>query len=75
MDETMNAIVTTAHRVQPDLVQRGANSVEESITVIFKLPQASDGLANLPWHRDCGMGGHSVMCPILVASATPSPLE
>jgi len=26
------------------------------------------GLGDLPWHRDCGMGGHAVMCPVLVIS-------
>ena len=25
----------------------------------------SGGLADLPWHRDCGMGGHPVKCPML----------
>jgi ectoine hydroxylase-related dioxygenase (phytanoyl-CoA dioxygenase family) len=56
-----------------DLAPRGSESAEESISVIFKLPEVSEGLANLPWHRDCGMGGHSVMCPVLVASVFLSP--
>ena len=35
------------------------------------------GLADLPWHRDCGMGGHSVKCPLLnvgiqLDAATPA---
>jgi ectoine hydroxylase-related dioxygenase (phytanoyl-CoA dioxygenase family) len=38
------------------------------ITVLWKNPQVDEGLSDLPWHRDCGMGGHAVMCPILVAS-------
>jgi ectoine hydroxylase-related dioxygenase (phytanoyl-CoA dioxygenase family) len=29
------------------------------------VPGAATGLADLPWHRDCGMGGHSVKCPML----------
>ena len=29
------------------------------------MPGASSGLADLPWHRDCGMGGHPVKCPML----------
>jgi hypothetical protein len=33
--------------------------------VVIKVPGASSGLADLPWHRDCGMGGHSVKCPML----------
>jgi ectoine hydroxylase-related dioxygenase (phytanoyl-CoA dioxygenase family) len=24
-----------------------------------------EGLADLPWHRDCGLGGHPVLCPAL----------
>ena len=30
---------------------------------MIKLPDATEGLADLPWHRDCGMGGHPVLCP------------
>ena len=37
----------------------------------------SEGLGDLPWHRDCGMGGHALMCPTLIASVflTPSTPE
>lgn len=39
------------------------------VTVIYKLPEMSGGgLSDLPWHRDCGMGGHAVMCPVLLLS-------
>jgi hypothetical protein len=34
-------------------------------SVVIKVPGASSGLADLPWHRDCGMGGHPVKCPML----------
>lgn len=34
-------------------------------SVVIKVPGASTGLADLPWHRDCGMGGHPVKCPLL----------
>lgn len=37
-------------------------------TVIVKNRAARDGLADLPWHVDCGMGGHALMCPILQLS-------
>lgn len=41
----------------------------EGVTVIYKQPGMSDGgLSDLPWHRDCGMGGHAVMCPTLLLS-------
>jgi hypothetical protein len=32
--------------------------------VVIKVPGATTGLADLPWHRDCGMGGHPVKCPM-----------
>lgn len=41
---------------------------EEGVSIIWKRPDMAEGLGDLPWHRDCGMGGHSVMCPRLVAS-------
>lgn len=44
------------------------------VTVIYKNPDITEGLSDLPWHRDCGMGGHSLMCPVMIASVflTPS---
>ena len=33
--------------------------------VVIKVPGAESGLADLPWHRDCGMGGHPVKCPVI----------
>jgi hypothetical protein len=33
--------------------------------VVIKVPGADQGLVDLPWHRDCGMGGHPVKCPML----------
>jgi ectoine hydroxylase-related dioxygenase (phytanoyl-CoA dioxygenase family) len=40
----------------------------DGVAVIFKHPGMAEGLGDLPWHRDCGMGGHAVMCPTAVAS-------
>jgi ectoine hydroxylase-related dioxygenase (phytanoyl-CoA dioxygenase family) len=34
-------------------------------SVVIKVPGSEGGLADLPWHRDCGMGGHPVKCPML----------
>jgi phytanoyl-CoA dioxygenase PhyH len=45
----------------------------EGVTVIFKRPNMREGLGDLPWHRDCGMGGHAVMCPILLLSLYLTP--
>jgi Phytanoyl-CoA dioxygenase (PhyH) len=35
-------------------------------TVLWKTPHVTEGLADLPWHRDCGMGGHALNCPTMV---------
>ena len=35
----------------------------DGISVVIKLPSIVEGLADLPWHRDCGNGGHSIACP------------
>ena len=34
-------------------------------SAVIKVPGATEGLVDLPWHRDCGMGGHPVKCPML----------
>jgi hypothetical protein len=31
--------------------------------VVIKNPDVTAGLSDLPWHRDCGLGGHPVLCP------------
>ncbi|MAG31745.1 MAG: hypothetical protein CL908_12730 [Deltaproteobacteria bacterium] len=38
------------------------------VTVLWKQPGVVEGLADLPWHRDCGMGGHALNCPCGVMS-------
>jgi hypothetical protein len=55
------------------LEHRAPPSAEEGVTVIWKRPGMSEGLGDLPWHRDCGMGGHALMCPILVVSTYLTP--
>jgi hypothetical protein len=51
---------------EPLVYRRGEG---EGITVIYKQPDMGrEGLSDLPWHRDCGMGGHAAMCPILLLS-------
>lgn len=34
-------------------------------SVVFKPSGVVEGLADLPWHRDCGLGGHPFTCPAL----------
>ena len=41
---------------------------KDGVTVVFKNPDVKEGLSDLPWHRDCGMGGHAAMCPCYVFS-------
>lgn len=54
-----------------DLVHRKGES--DGVTVIYKNPDMAEGLGDIPWHRDCGMGGHAVMCPTLIASVYLTP--
>jgi hypothetical protein len=56
------------------LEHRRRDGAEEGVSLIFKNPDMTEGLSDIPWHRDCGMGGHAVNCPILIASTflTPS---
>ncbi len=35
----------------------------DGYNVVIKHGEIAEGLSDLPWHRDCGMGGHSVLCP------------
>lgn len=35
----------------------------DGVSVVIKVPEINEGLSDLPWHRDCGMGGHPLICP------------
>lgn len=35
----------------------------EGSSVLIKVPGRTSGLSNIPWHQDCGTGGHAVFCP------------
>jgi ectoine hydroxylase-related dioxygenase (phytanoyl-CoA dioxygenase family) len=50
------------------LVAKQSADEPDGVTVLWKNPGVREGLSDLPWHRDCGMGGHASMCPTLVAS-------
>ncbi len=50
-----------------------AADARDGVTVLWKKPGVSEGLADLPWHRDCGMGGHASMCPTAVLSVFLGP--
>jgi hypothetical protein len=36
---------------------------QEGQSVVIKHPGVVEGLADLPWHQDCGLGGHPIICP------------
>jgi hypothetical protein len=41
----------------------------ENLHILFKhSSMIFDGKADQPWHRDCGLGGHAAMCPIMNGS-------
>jgi hypothetical protein len=54
-------------------LEQRARESDEGVSVIWKRPRMREGLGDLPWHRDCGMGGHAVLCPVLVASVYLTP--
>jgi hypothetical protein len=35
----------------------------DGVSVVIKNPSIVSGLSDLPWHRDCGVGGHRLLCP------------
>jgi len=47
----------------PQPVSARRQSENDGVTVLWKRPNVKEGLADLPWHRDCGMGGHALNCP------------
>lgn len=46
-----------------DPALRAAPDRMEGSAVLLKVPGKTTGLSNIPWHQDCGMGGHAIMCP------------
>lgn len=45
----------------------------DGIGVVIKQPGADSGLADLPWHQDCGLGGHPVLCPAIAVGIQLDP--
>jgi Phytanoyl-CoA dioxygenase (PhyH) len=55
---------------------RPAIDRQEGQAVVIKNPGIVEGLSDLPWHQDCGLGGHPITCPgvavgIQLEAATP----
>ncbi len=61
-DDRIRSIVAL---VDTDVVHASGDDID-SVTVLWKRPNVKEGLADLPWHRDCGMGGHALTCPCYV---------
>ena len=56
----------------PMAIKQGPED-KDGVTVLWKQPGVAEGLGDLPWHRDCGMGGHASMCPTAVLSVFLGP--
>jgi hypothetical protein len=54
-------VARLGHLLDPTL--RPAPDRMEGSAVLIKVPGKTQGLSNIPWHQDCGMGGHAVFCP------------
>ena len=64
-DARIRRVVDTADEVLVPKVPDDPEAVD-LVTVLWKRPDMTEGLADLPWHRDCGMGGHALNCPSVV---------
>lgn len=51
-----------------EMVNKQGPEEKDGLALLYKQPGVSEGLGDLPWHRDCGMGGHASMCPTAVMS-------
>jgi len=51
----LGTLLDPALRIAPDRMEGSA--------VLIKVPGKTKGLSNIPWHQDCGMGGHAIFCP------------
>ncbi|HEU4362631.1 MAG TPA: phytanoyl-CoA dioxygenase family protein, partial [Mycobacterium sp.] len=51
----LGTLINPALRTAPDRMEGSA--------VLLKVPGNISGLSNIPWHQDCGMGGHAIICP------------
>lgn len=64
-DPRVRRIVDLADEDLAPSVDDGPESIDR-VTVLWKRPGMAEGLGDLPWHRDCGMGGHANRCPSTV---------
>lgn len=45
----------------------------EGHSILLKSAGALQGLANIPWHVDCGLGGHPILCPSIAIGVQLTP--
>ena len=64
-DPRIRRIVETSDEDLAPKVPDDPEAVDR-VTVLWKRPDMAEGLADLPWHRDCGMGGPAINCPSAV---------
>ena len=53
--QRLGTLLDPTLRIAPDRMEGSA--------VLLKVPGRTAGLSNIPWHQDCGMGGHAIFCP------------
>ena len=53
--QRLGALIDPTLKPAPDRMEGSA--------VLIKVPGKTRGLSNIPWHQDCGMGGHAIFCP------------
>ena len=66
-DARIRRVVDTAAEALVPKVPDDPEAVD-LVTILWKRPDMAEGLADLPWHRDCGMGGHALNCPSVVVT-------
>ncbi len=59
-DPRVRRLAALAHEPLQPLVDRA-----DGHSVVIKNANVTDGLSDLPWHRDCGLGGHPFTCPAI----------
>lgn len=62
-DKRIESLVATVAPADAELMV-GADR-GDGHTVVIKNPGAVEGLSDLPWHVDCGLGGHPILCPAI----------
>ena len=67
-DPRITALAALSHHALVPREQWG-----DGTSILIKNPGMTEGLSDLPWHRDCGMGGHATMCPVLIFSIYLAP--